>query len=148
MKSSRMSTIIRAAAPAEARAIASNLDAFNASRIGPVEVQPLALVAIEGGQLSGGVLAQTSVGWLQIERLWVTDDRRGSGVGRALLAAAEIEAQRRGCRGAFLDTFDWQAEPFYLKQGYEVFGRLEGCPSQGHTRTYMRKLLDGQAPRR
>jgi GNAT superfamily N-acetyltransferase len=141
-----MPPIIRPAASTEAQAIASSLYAFNASRIGPFEVQPLALVAIEGGQLSGGILAQTSGGWLQIDMLWVTEDRRGFGIGRALLSAAEAEAQRRGCRGALLDTFEWQAEPFYRKQGYEVFARLEGCPSRGHVRTYMRKVLN-HAPR-
>jgi GNAT superfamily N-acetyltransferase len=143
-----MSTVIRPAAPAEAHAIESNLRAFNASRIGPCAVQPLSLVAIEGSEIIGGVLTQIVVEWLQVDMLWVTEERRGFGIGRALLAAAETEAQRRGCRGAFLDTFDWQAEPFYRKQGYDVFGRLEGCPSPGHVRTYMRKVLDERAPRR
>jgi GNAT superfamily N-acetyltransferase len=123
------------------QAVASNLHAFNASRIGTFAVQPLSLVAIKRGELIGGVLAQTGAGWVQVDMLWVTEDRRGFGIGRALLAAAEAEAQRRGCRGALLDTFDWQAEPFYRKQGYEVLGRLEDYPYPGHVRTYMRKTL-------
>jgi GNAT superfamily N-acetyltransferase len=148
MESFGMSAFIRPAVPEETRAIESNLHAFNVSQIGPIEVQPLSLVAIEGGQLSGGVIARTSVGWLQVDMLWVTEDRRGFGIGRALLAAAEAEARIRGCRGSLLDTFDWQAEPFYLKQGYEVFGRLKGCPSPGRVRTFMSKVLDEQASRR
>lgn len=137
-----MPTIIRPATPAEAQAIASNLQAFNASRIGACAVQTFSRVAIEGSDLVGGVLARTAIEWLQVDMLWVTEVRRRFGIGRALLVVAEAEAQRRGCRGAVLDTFDWQAEPFYRKQGYEVFGRLEDCPSPGHVRTYIRKMLN------
>jgi hypothetical protein len=52
----------------------------------------------------------------------------------------EAEAIRRGCHGAFLDTFSYQARPFYEKLGYEVFGTLEDYPP-GHQRFYMRKRL-------
>src|ERR1700693_1503454 len=104
-----MPTAIRPATPTEAQAVASNLHGFNVSRMGACACQPFSLVAIEGGDLVGGVLAQTVVEWLQVDMLWVTEDRRGRGIGRALLAEAEAKAQRCGCRGALLDTFDWQA---------------------------------------
>jgi GNAT superfamily N-acetyltransferase len=138
-----MLVVIRPAERFEAQAVASGLHEFNVSHIGPFSFQALSLAAIDDGQLVGGVLAQTGIGWLQVESLWVADGRRGLGIGRALLAAAEAEAWRRGCRGAFVDTFDWQAEPFYRRQGYEVFGRLEDCPSSGHVRTSLRKMLKG-----
>ena len=52
----------------------------------------------------------------------------------------EAEAIRRGCKGAYLDTFSYQARPFYEKLGYEVFGTLDDYPT-GHQRFYMRKRL-------
>ena len=137
-----MPPFIRSAYPPEAQAIADNMRVFNVSRVGPVSMEPLSLVAIDGGELIGGILGEIGLSWLHVETLWVVETRRGAGVGRSLLASAEAEARRRGCRGAFLDTFDWQAEPFYRKQGYDVFGRLEDCPYPGHVRTYMRKMLD------
>jgi GNAT superfamily N-acetyltransferase len=141
-----MPPTIRPATHAEAQTVASHLHEFNVARMGPTVFQPFALSALEGGELVGGILAQTVIDWLQIDILWVAEDRRGAGIGGALLEHAEAEAQRRGCRRALLDTFDWQAEPFYRKHGYEVFGRLEDCPSPGHVRMYLRKTL-AQPPR-
>ena len=104
----------------EARQSRLNLHDFNVSRIGAGAIQSFSLVAIESGDLVGGILAQTAVEWLQVDLLWVAADPGAFRVGRALFAEAEAKAQRRGCRCALLDTFDWQAEPLYRKQGYEV----------------------------
>jgi hypothetical protein len=54
----------------------------------------------------------------------------------------EVEAILRGCHSAFLDTFSYQARPFYEKLGYEVFGTLNDYP-RGHQRFYMQKRLGG-----
>ena len=105
-------------------------------------MEPLSLVAMDGDQVLGGILACTGLGWLHVDTLWVAEAWRRAGFGGQLLASAEAEARELGCRGAFLDTFDWQAEPFYREQAYEVFGRLEGCPSAGHTRIYMGKVFN------
>ena len=65
---------------------------------------------------------------------------RGQGVGSQLLAMAEQEAVARGCHSAYLDTFSFQALPFYQKQGYEVFGTLDNYPGE-HKRYFLRKQL-------
>ena len=52
----------------------------------------------------------------------------------------EAEARARGCIGATLGTYDFQARPFYEKQGYEVFGTLEPYPN-GHCSYYLRKIF-------
>jgi hypothetical protein len=54
---------------------------------------------------------------------------------------AEAEAVRRGCHGAQLDTYSFQAQGFYEKLGYAVFGIVEDYPS-GHSRIYLSKRLD------
>jgi hypothetical protein len=41
---------------------------------------------------------------------------------------------------AFLDTFSFQARPFYEKLGYHVFGMLENHPA-GHQHYFMTKQL-------
>jgi hypothetical protein len=54
--------------------------------------------------------------------------------------SAEIAAREAGCVAARLDTYEFQARPFYEHHGYEVFGVLEGYPA--NTRTYyMKKAL-------
>jgi GNAT superfamily N-acetyltransferase len=65
---------------------------------------------------------------------------RGGGHGARLLAAAEAYALERGCGGAFLDTFSFQARPFYERHGYEVFATLPDFPP-GHDRFFLRKRM-------
>jgi hypothetical protein len=50
-------------------------------------------------------------------------------------------AARRGCTRAHLDTFSYQARPFYERLGYRVFGVLEDYPP-GHRRCFLEKALD------
>ena len=92
------------------------------------------------GDLRGAALGETGRGWLNLGVIWVDHCIRGKGLGKQLLEAIEAEAIRRGCHAAFLDTFSYQAKPFYEKSGYEVFGRLPDYP-RGHTRFFMMKQL-------
>lgn len=65
---------------------------------------------------------------------------RGSGLGASLMRRAEEEAVRRGCRGAWLDTFSFQARGFYERLGYTVFGTIQDYPP-GHRRHFMQKTF-------
>lgn len=90
--------------------------------------------------IAGGLNAVTVWGWLHIKEFWVASDLRGKGLGSQILLAAEAEARRRGCNSAFLDTFDFQAKPFYERLGYRQWGSLAEFP-EGHTRFFMMKPL-------
>jgi GNAT superfamily N-acetyltransferase len=83
--------------------------------------------------------------WLCIQMLFVPAAIRARGVGTALMAAAEREAQARSCLGAHVDAFDFQAAPFYRKLGYTRFGVLPDYP-QGHNRLYFQKRFDPAIP--
>jgi hypothetical protein len=54
-----------------------------------------------------------------------------------------------GCHHAWLDTFSFQARPFYEKQGYRVFGVLPDYPT-GQTRYFLTRELrrDGERGKR
>lgn len=92
------------------------------------------------GEIVGGVRAKAGRGWLHIATLWVEESVRGREYGTRLIAAAEAEARRLGCHSAYVDTFSFQARPFYERCGYEVFGTLDDFPA-GHQRFFMRKSL-------
>ena len=62
------------------------------------------------------------------------------GILRSAGTRAEAEAIRRGCLGAWLDTFSFQARGFYERLGYAVFGALADYPP-GHDRFFMQKPL-------
>jgi len=90
------------------------------------------------GEILGGLNGYTHWNWLFIEHLWVAEELRGQGWGRKLMECSEKEAVKRGCRHAHLDTYEFQALPFYEKVGYQVFGRLDDFPTE-HTRYFLQK---------
>lgn len=92
------------------------------------------------GRLVAGADGHTGWSWLFVSHLWVTQDLRGGGVGRLVMGELEEAARARGCTGAWLDTFSFQARGFYERIGYRQFGELTGFPP-GHTRHFMAKRL-------
>jgi GNAT superfamily N-acetyltransferase len=124
------------------------LTAFNEPFLGLSDFRRLGILARRrGGDLAGGLIAETGRGFLFVDLLWVDPGARGDGLGSRLLPAAAADARRRGCAMAWLDTYDFQARPFYERHGYRVFGELDGFPN-GHRRFYMAKHLapDGGDP--
>jgi len=115
--------------------------AYNTEQIGDHWTGRLNIFARDQqGKIVGGIYGFTDRGWLRIEVLVVKDGWRGQGLGTRLLAAAEAEARARGCHAVWLDTFSFQAGPFYEKSGYIVFGTLENYPAE-HSRYFVRKSL-------
>jgi len=121
-------------------AIVSGLRAFNEAWIGPSNEEPVRLVARDDLGIVGGLLGHTRWKWLYVAKLWVDERGRGKGIGTQLLTAAEELARTRGCTDASLDTFEYQARPFYEKLGYQLFGTLDGYPP-GYRQFYLRKQL-------
>jgi GNAT superfamily N-acetyltransferase len=128
-----------APAPGVFEAMFHALDASSRPLIGPATPHLLVIPIRDGaGFVTGGLWGLTQFQWLHVEMLIVPGPLRRQGVGSALMAAAEIEARGRGCIGAFLDRFSFQATSFYEKLGYELFGVLGNMPP-GYSRLYYRK---------
>lgn len=79
-------------------------------------------------------------GSFYIALLVVPKDARGQGLGSQLMSMAELEAGDRGCRQMWLDTYAFQARPFYERHGFSVFGQIDG-PQPMFPRFFMQKLL-------
>jgi GNAT superfamily N-acetyltransferase len=92
------------------------------------------------GELIGGLLGETFWRWLYINILWVHERHRHTGLGRQLMHQAEAEAILRGCKHAYVDTFDFQAPDFYQRLGYTEWGILNDFPP-GYKRIFLRKDL-------
>ena len=123
-------------------AVSSGLREFNTEFLGPPVLQALhVFLRNSAGDVVGGLLGHSVYEWAYVAKLWVAAEFRGQGHGRALLAAAEREAIARGCKGIHLDTFEYQARPFYEKKGYRLFGTLEGYPP-GYRQDSLAKNLD------
>ena len=126
--------------PDEEKTVVRGLLEFNEKLIGPSNEQPVKFVAFDIDGVAGGLIGHTRWQWLYVAKLWVAERARGQGVGTKLLTAAEEIARSRGCIGASLDTFEYQARPFYEKLGYELFGTLDGYPP-GYRQFFLRKRL-------
>jgi GNAT superfamily N-acetyltransferase len=123
------------------RAIAAPLVRFNESQAGPSGNRPLVIeLRHADGAVVGGLWGGTAYGWLFTQVLVVPDELRGRGFGRRLMSMAEAEALERGCRSAWLDTFEFQAKAFYELIGYSCFATLPDYP-KGSSRYFMRKEL-------
>ena len=122
--------------------IFEGLLAYNREQGFPWSRDPVSVVARDtDGTVIGGLTGDANLGWLFVSALWVREDRRRSGLGAALIRAAEAEARRRNCLGIFLDTYSFQARPFYEKIGFRLFGELPDCPPGG-SKYYLCKRLD------
>ena len=92
------------------------------------------------GKIAGGIMAFFDTESVYIDALWVDETLRNQGYGKKLLKAAEQEGINHGCVFSTTDTWDFQAEGFYLKNGYERMGEIKNYWFN-HSRIFLRKNL-------
>jgi GNAT superfamily N-acetyltransferase len=83
----------------------------------------------------GGIATDIFGGWAYISLLWVEENLRNRDFGAELLLRLELEAMQLGCKYAHLDTYSFEAKPFYERAGYEVFATLDNYP-EGHCKYF------------
>lgn len=120
--------------------LSNALNAFNENVFGE-KVKPLSIFLKDAeGHINGGVITYLQSDSIHIDVLWVDETIRKQGYGNQLLKAAEDEAQKYGCSFSTVNTMDFQAEDFYLKNGYERICEFKNY-ILGHTRFFLRKKL-------
>lgn len=125
------------------KTIMEGLRRHNRAALGEPTHCNLAVVARDGGTVVGGVWGEIVWDWLHVHILWVADDRRGRGIGSALMEAVESAAVERGIDRCHLETASFQALPFYEGLGYEVFAELE--KPIGYRTYYLRRTGLGES---
>jgi GNAT superfamily N-acetyltransferase len=128
--------------PEDRAAILAGLVAFNRAEVGAANFQALSIVIRdpEANKTIGGLWGRTAFDWLFVELFFVPEHLRGQGFGSQILRQAESIALQRNCAESWLNTYSFQAPGFYLKQGYEIFGKLDDFP-KGSSRFFFRKAL-------
>ena len=94
----------------------------------------------QADEVVGGVIANCFGGWMYISLLWVDKSLRNLGYGTRLMQLVEAEAIQFGCQNAHLDTYSFEARPFYERLGYELFATLEDYPP-AHRKYFLKKCL-------
>ncbi|MBN9089272.1 MAG: GNAT family N-acetyltransferase [Reyranella sp.] len=121
--------------------ISQGLGAYNVEQSGIRDYKPLAvLVKGAAGQTIGGISGRSSLGLLFLDLVYLPKTVRGGGLGSRLLAMAEEEGRKRGCKRAVLYTISFQAPDFYKRHGWRVFGEIP-CDPPGTSRIFMTKEL-------
>ena len=124
------------------RYIEDQLNDYNIQVTGYDDFQPIGLVVRDDqGSIIAGLTGYIWGGFCEIEFLWVHPEHRREGLGRRLLAEAEMEAARQGCRQAVLDTYSFQAPDFYRKMGYTQVGVYTEVPT-GYQHYHLVKSLE------
>jgi len=91
-------------------------------------------------KIIGGLQAHFDKESVYIEIFWIDEKLRRQGYGKKLIDTVENEAIKSDCVFSIVDTFDFQAEAFYLKNGYERMGEIKNY-FYGHSRIFLKKVL-------
>jgi len=125
----------------DATEITRRLIEFNRERVGRPDPQRFVVALRDGqGALRGGITAILHWDVLFIDDFWLDQDLQRRGLGTQLIASAEREGLKRGATVSYLDTFSWQARPFYESHGYACFGEMS-FGAGAHRRFFMKKDL-------
>jgi len=121
--------------------VMEGLHAFNYATTGHAASYPANfIVRGEAGDVLGGLLGYVWARWLHVTYLWLAESARGGGCGSRLIGEAEAYAKKRGAVGSTLETYSFQARPFYEGLGYQVCGQIDDYPP-GHTKFILKKPL-------
>ncbi len=127
----------------EAHVVDEGLGASNAAAAPLHEVQPLSCFArLPTGAVVGGAIGRTWGACCELQQLWVHPEHRGTGTGTRLVRLFEERAAARGCTTFYLDTFSFQARPFYERLGYEARFEIHGFSPGVVKHTMVRTGLD------
>lgn len=128
--------------PAQIEQLEERLYAHNTAATGYRDGLGLGFEVLDddGAQI-GAVAGHTWGGVAEIKQLWVDPAYRSLGLGLALLDAALAEARQRGCRQAFLMSYDFQAPGLYEKRGFKRLIEIADWPD-GHINVLLGLRLD------
>jgi len=128
--------------PLELDAVEDGLYRYNKEATGRHDGMGLAFVMRdENGEIVAAAAGYSWAGISELKQMWVHENLRGRGYGRALLTAFIGEARKRGVRRIWVASFDFQAPKMYEKVGFERVAEFKGWP-EGHTNVILCKEFD------
>lgn len=110
---------------------------FN-SRIINEKATHFSVFAKKEGQIVGGALIWEHSDALYIDVLWCDKNYRRKGVGTKLIIMIDSVAVNKKLSKIFVDTYAFQAQAFYQKQGFYCIGTIPQY-LLGHDRIFMKK---------
>ena len=109
--------------------IQDNLKEYNSTFLSDVKEGEIACyINDDCNNKIAGIVGRFRGNWLLLDYLWVSEKYKNKGLGSKLLQKIEELAENQGCKSVFLDTFNFQANEFYEKFGYENALILQNFP--------------------
>ncbi|MDD2324884.1 MAG: GNAT family N-acetyltransferase [Alphaproteobacteria bacterium] len=113
-----------------------------AQGVPPLTDTPLSIFKYDDHRnVVAGLVGYTFWNWLYVDYLWVAAAIRKTGLGRALMEAAEEEAEKRGCIGVYLWTHPFSASTFCSQLGYQKFVVIDDLPIGHKCIGFMKRLV-------
>lgn len=94
----------------------------------------------EDGRIIAGIVAERTADTVEVDYLFVEENCRGRGYGKALLEHVENIAREKGVRRILLNTYSFQAPKFYSRLGYQEVLKLEPCFGTHSQYYYLKEL--------
>jgi GNAT superfamily N-acetyltransferase len=135
----------REPSPVDLEVVRQGLYAFNMRTMHDDRFLDIAIfLRDEANAVQGGLLGAVWAGWFHLEFLWIAEAYRHLSYGDQLIHAAEAEARAFGGTSAYVETFSFQARPFYERHGFQVVGAINNYPP-GQTYYLLSKSLIDEA---
>lgn len=120
--------------------VSEGIIAWNERILGERDKEFSIFLKDESGKVCGGLQAFLDTESIYIDTLWIEEAKQKQGYGTKLLEAVQQEAIKNQCKYLTVDTWDFQAEDFYLKNGYERLGEVKNY-WLGHSKITLRKKI-------
>lgn len=131
--------------PADLEVVKQGLYSFNMRTMNEERFLDISIFLRDAtNAIQGGILGTVWADWFHLEFLWIAESYRHQGYGDQLIEAAEAEARAFGSKSAYLETFSFQARPFYERHGFQVVGAINNYPP-GQTYYLLSKSLTDEA---
>jgi GNAT superfamily N-acetyltransferase len=122
--------------------IRKHLQEFNLRYLEVTEDKPFVFFAKDDqtGERIGGISCTIFGQWMDIDFLWVREERRGEGIGSTLLERSIERARKAGCTNAWVNTFSFQSPQFYLDRGFTKVFEQVNYPKTSSRSFLVRKI--------
>jgi len=100
----------------------------------------LIVIAKDNNEFVGGVHGVVTGDKMYVSLLVVIETYKGKKIGKKLMDMIEEKAREKGVVSVDLGTCEFQAKPFYEKQGYKVIATLKDYPKGFEEYTLVKRL--------
>ncbi len=78
----------------------------------------------------------------KVSTVWVDENHRNKGLGKKIMDEVSTYATNKKCKNIHLETYEWQAKPFYEKCGFKMVAVAPNVQKMhGMEQYYMKKIL-------